>query len=74
MKECSHAVANRNSHEAWVEEKQRSSKIQESRKIEAGEKMLMDLTTSMKKWHRKNSYNELQEKGWEGNEWVEENN
>ncbi len=49
MKECSHAVANRNSHEAWVEEKQRSSKIQESRKIEAGEKMLMDLTTSMKK-------------------------
>ncbi len=60
--------------QAWVEKKQRSSKTQESRKIEAGEKMLTDLTMSMKKWHRENSDTEQQEKEWEGNEWVEEKN
>ncbi len=50
MKEYSLIVANRTSTtKAWVEEKQRSSKTQGSRKTEDGEKMLTDLTMSMKK-------------------------
>ncbi len=62
-------------------ERQRNKRMQGSIKIEAGEKRLADLTTSMKMWKNvhwkdRDSYCEAEEvdSGKEGNSWVETRN